>query len=133
MILVDTSIWIDFFSHRISVYGDTLQNLIEAKRPICITEVVLAEVLQGFYRDRDYDLAKRFLLRIPRYSTTGVETFVHAADIYRTCREKGYTPRGITDCLIAAIAIENGLRLFHKDKHFDRVAEYTDLKTLGVE
>lgn len=53
MILVDTSVWVDFFKYESSFYGDALQRLIEEKRPICLTEIVLAEILQGFSHDKD--------------------------------------------------------------------------------
>lgn len=132
MILVDTSVWVDFFKRKISYYGDALQHLVEEKRPICTTEIVLAEVLQGFHSDMEFETASRILLRMPRYSARSEETYVHAAQIYRKCRRNGYTPRGIVDCLIAAITIENDLRLLHNDKHFDRIAEFTALQTVEI-
>jgi len=70
------------------------------------------------------------LVEFPIYRPQGVETYLEAAKIYRTCREKGRTVRKTADCIIAAICIENDFLLFHKDRDFDRIKECTTLRVI---
>lgn len=126
MILVDTSVWVDFFrgigSSRI------LRRLIEEEETLCITGPQLTEILQGIKNDSHHDQLKQHLLSFPIFLTNGVETYLHASELFRACRRRGKTIRKTVDCIIAAIAIENGLTLLHNDRDFDRIAECTELK-----
>lgn len=128
MILVDTSVWIDFLKGENSIHRDNLHRLIEDEEDLCITEIILAEILQGIKSDRDFRKVKDYLLEFQIYSPKGVKTYLKAAEIYRTCRKKGKTVRKTVDCIIAAIAIENNLVLFHKDSDFDLIAACTPLR-----
>ena len=132
MILVDTSVWIDFLKGANSRERHVLHRLIEDEEDISITEIILTEILQGIKEDKDFKRVKDYLLEFPIYSPRGVETYLKAAEIYRDCRKKGKTVRKTVDCIIAAICMENGLTIFHKDSDFEHIGAFTGLKALRV-
>ena len=125
MIVVDTSIWIDFFRGKKS----PLHKLIENEEDIALTEIIITEILQGIKNDKDYKKLKPFLLDFPILRPKGLETYLNAAQIYRDCRKKGKTVRKTVDCIIAAICIENKQALLHNDSDFDQIASCTGLKS----
>ena len=127
MILVDTTVWIDFFKGSNSRHGKGLHQLIDEEEDICLTAIHLAEILQGIKDDLSHEQVKRYLLDFPIYHPRGLPTYLHASDIYRLCRRQGKTIRKTADCIIAAIAIENHLTLFHNDRDFERIADCTRL------
>lgn len=128
MILLDTSVWIDFFRGTDSIYGKILHELIEKERDICLADIILTEILQGIKDDEDFEDIKKYLLEFPIYSAKNVETYIRAAQIYRACLKKGKLVKKTIDCIIAAITIENGLEIFHNDTDFNLIAGYTGLK-----
>jgi predicted nucleic acid-binding protein len=132
MILVDTSVWIDFLRGGESPQRRMLHRLIEDEEDISITEIILTEILQGIKRDRDFQTVKDYLLEFPVHRPKGIETYLNAARIYRDCRGKGKTVRKTVDCIIAAICIENDLALLHKDVDFGNIRACTGLKVLRV-
>lgn len=132
MILVDTSVWIDFLRGVDSKECLTLQNLINNEADIVITEIILTEILQGISSDSEYKRIKDYLLEIPIDKPTSRDTYIKAAEIYRACRKKGKTVSKTTDCIIASISIENNRTLLHKDKDFDRIAQCSRLKILRL-
>ena len=132
MILVDTSVWIDFLRGVNSRERSVLHRLIEEEKDISITEIVLTEILQGIKEDKDFKTVKDYLLEFPVHRPKGVETYLKAAEIYRDCRKKGKTVRSTVDCIIAAICIENGLTLLHKDSDFELIGLCTELRVFKV-
>ena len=128
MILVDTSVWVDFLKGENSPHRRTLHRLIEDEEDISITDIILTEILQGIKNDRDFRTAKDYLLEFPIYGSKGIETYIRAAQLYRDCRKKGKTVRKTVDCIIAAICIENDLTLLHKDADFDFIEACTTLR-----
>ena len=128
MILVDTSVWIEFFNGMDTAGVRMLEDLIEREEEVCISNYILTEVLQGFRRDRDFELAQTHLLLFPVYSLKGMDSYVKAAQIYRKCRKYGITIRKTADCIIAQTAIENKLLLLHNDSDFDKMAPVSGLK-----
>ena len=132
MILVDTSVWIDFLIGRESEHRHVLHGLIEREEDICITEIILTEILQGIRDDEVYEITKTYILEFPVIKPKGVETYIAAADIYRKCRKKGKTIRKTIDCIIAAIVKENNLTLFHKDSDFETIKECDGLDTFVI-
>ncbi len=132
MILIDTSIWIDFFRGANSIYKKTLHNLILQDRDICLTDIIMTEILQGIKEDRKFEEVNNNLLEFPIYSAGDIGTFIQAAQIYRACRKKGRAVRKTIDCIIASIAIENNLELFHNDLDFNLIAECTDLRIFTI-
>ena len=129
MILVDTSVWINFFNGVKTLTVDFLEELIEAEKELCISEYILTEILQGFKKDRDFKLARQHLLNFPVYQLNGIDSYIKAAQIYRKCRRKGITIRKTVDCIIAQTAIENQLLLLHNDADFDKIASCCPLQT----
>ncbi|MFA5344577.1 MAG: PIN domain nuclease [Kiritimatiellia bacterium] len=128
VIIVDTSVWIDFFHGKNSPEVHTLERILVEGKDVCICGVILAEVLQGIREDGDYRATlSRFesFLFLPMNQ----HTFVKAAELYRILRHKGITIRNTVDCMIAAVAIEHDIPLLHKDRDFNPIAEYCGLKT----
>ena len=128
MIIVDTSVWIEFLEARGSVYDRHLAELIRADAPIALTEVIYCEVLQGIRDDAVYVKVRESLQAFPVLCLDGLRSVDHAATLYRTCRRKGYTIRSTVDCLIAAVCLEVGAELFHHDRDVDALARVAHLK-----
>jgi predicted nucleic acid-binding protein len=119
LILVDSSVWIDFFSSSPGRAGRELRRMIEESEPIALTGVVVAEVLQGLTRDAG--AIEEFLGQFDVLEPRGFETYRAAAAIYRAARGKGVSLTTI-DTLIAAIALEHHASLFTLDRDFTRIA-----------
>ncbi len=132
MILVDTSVWIDFLNGAHSKERHALHRLIEEEEDISITEMILTEILQGIKEDKDFKRVKDYLLELPIHRPKGTETYLKAAGIYRDCRKRGKTVRKTVDCIIAAICMENNLTLLHKDSDFELIRACTRLKVLRI-
>lgn len=126
MVLVDTSIWIDFFQNNDSFHTITLEGLIKDNNRAVVCGVVLQEVLQGIKDNTSYELTKERLLKLP-FLDTNKKTYIYASFLYRTLRRKGVTIPSI-DTTIAAIAVLNNIPLFTKDEHFKTIARYSELK-----
>ena len=129
-ILVDTSVWIDFFNGVLSPPKIALHNLLQVEEDICISDYILTETLQGFKNDKEFEAAKRHLLNFPIYRLNVPQSYIHAAQLYRACRKKGVTIRKTADCLIAQTAIEHGLFLLHNDNDFDLITSICNLRIL---
>ena len=119
MILVDTSVWIDFLSSFPSPAGTELRRMIAEAEPFALTGVVVTEILQGL--KRDVSRIERYLSQWEMLEPKGFATYREAAGIFRSARAKGVAVT-TTDALIAAIASEHGAALFTLDKDFTRIA-----------
>ena len=119
MILVDSSVWIDFFSSSPGRAGHELRRMIQQSDPFALTEVVVAEVLQGLIRNADR--IERFLGQWELLEPKGFQTYRTAAAIYRAARGKGMSLTTITT-VIAAIALEHDATVFTLDHDFSRIA-----------
>jgi predicted nucleic acid-binding protein len=131
VILVDTSVWIDFFSTSPGGAGEELRRMIEEAEPFALTGVIVMEILQGL--GRDVSRMEHFLSMWDLLEPRGFSTYREAASISRVARSKGITLKTI-DTLIAAIALEHHASLFSLDKDFSRIARITPLqlyRTLG--
>jgi predicted nucleic acid-binding protein len=122
VILVDTSAWVEFDRATGSAVDLRLKDLLGSGADIAVTEPIVMEVLAGARDDRRWaDL--RALMLVPRLLTLDpVADFEGAALIYRRCRGRGVTPRGMVDCLIAAVAQRLGVALLAADADLVRVA-----------
>lgn len=132
MILVDTSVWIDFLRGKDSEHRYLLRRLIEKEEDICLTEIILTEILQGIRDDALYETTKEYLLEFPMIKPKGTETYIKAAEIFRKSRKQGMTIRKTIDCIIAAIAQENNLALLHNDSDFEVIKRFSGLRTVEV-
>jgi len=125
MTLVDTSVWIELLN---GMLGSTVTETELLNFATC--GPIVQEVLQGLRDDPGSTAFREGFLALPVLSDpVPVELFLSAAEIYRLGRAKGYTIRSSIDCLIAAIAIANGVPVWHKDRDFDAIARYTGLRT----
>jgi predicted nucleic acid-binding protein len=123
MILADTSAWVEYDRATGSAVDRRLTDLIAEGGPLAVTEPVVMEVLAGARSDaRENDL-RRLLLRFELAAVDPTADFAAAARIYRRCRRSGVTPRGLIDCLIAAVAWRRGAALLAQDVDLHRVAE----------
>ena len=129
MILVDTSVLIDFFKKNDTHPVHKFKEVIMREIPFGITAQIFQEVLQGAKSQKDYNRLKAYLeTQVFYHPKDPIESFAQAAQLYRECRKKGVTPRSTIDCLIAQIAIEYDLSLLHHDKDFDRIAGVVELR-----
>ena len=127
MVLVDTTVWVDFFADRNESHVVALQELIENEEDLCLCGIILAEVLQGIRSDTDYIETKDYfddLIFLPMRQAT----FVRSAEIYRSLRKRGLTIRKPVDCMIASVAIEYDTRLLHNDRDFDYIFKHSKLR-----
>lgn len=119
MILVDTSVWIDFLRQRQTAAVQSLGRVMVHDFGFGLTGIIYQEILQGadtpesFERLADYFGSQRFY-----HPRDPLQTYAAAASLYRRCREQGVTIRSSIDCLIAQIAIEHGLLLLHSDRDY---------------
>jgi predicted nucleic acid-binding protein len=124
LILVDSSVWIDFFSPAPRRAGKELHRLIADAEPFALAGVVVAEILQGL--TRDVSRIERYLSMWEMLEPRGFATYREAAAIFRLGRSRGITLSTI-DTLIAAIALEHRAAVFTLDKDFARIARLTNL------
>ena len=117
MILVDSSVWIEYFNGRRNIHTDYLHDILGIE-PVGLGDIILAEVLQGFRSESHYQRAKSFLLELPVYEIVGSNRAIKAADNYRFLRKEGITVRKTVDTLIATFCIEQRYPLLFTDKDF---------------
>jgi predicted nucleic acid-binding protein len=127
MILVDTSVWIDFLMGRDTTHAKAVESLVETREDICICGVILTEILQGIRNDKEHYKTKAILSELVFLPMTQ-ETFYSAANIYRTCRSRGITIRNSIDCMISAACIQYDVALLHNDKDFDLITSQFNLQ-----
>ena len=126
MVLVDTSIWIDFFQAPESHTGSELVSLIKDHNSVALCGIVLQEILQGIRNQKSFVLARERLLKFP-FVEANLDTWLLAASLYRDLRAKGITMPPV-DVTIAAIAIQNDMSLFSRDAHFEAVVQVSCLR-----
>jgi predicted nucleic acid-binding protein len=129
MILVDSSVWIDYFNGRRTWQTDLLDSLL-SNVPIIIGDVILVEVLQGFSAADDFEAAKAYLSVLPFRSIGGYEVALQSAQNYRILRKKGITVRKTIDIIIGTFCISEGITLLHNDRDFEPMVSHLSLKVL---
>lgn len=132
MIMVDTSVWIDYFNGKDTTQTFKLDELLGTE-PLVIGDLILTEVLQGFRADADYRTAKRMLTALTVFSMLGLEVAIKSADNFRALRKQGITIRKTADVVIATFCIENGHSLLFSDKDFVPFVEYLGLSAVLLE
>jgi predicted nucleic acid-binding protein len=129
MILVDSSVWIDFFNGRDTESTDRLAGLLDdTGSPIAVADLVLFEVLRGFREEKDYLAARRTMGALPIFAIGGETLALRASEHYRVLRTQGYTIRSPIDVLLAAYCIEKDWALLHSDRDFDVLESMRGLK-----
>ena len=127
MIMVDSSVWIDYFTGVINKQTDTLDKIL-GLRPIAVSDLILTEVLQGFRRDQDYEAAKTLFDDLTVFEMLGKNMALKSAENFRALRIKGVTIRKTADVIIASFCIERKLPLLFSDKDFKPFVKYLGLQ-----
>ncbi len=130
MILVDSSVWIDYFNGSRTSETDSLDSIL-GRELIIMGDLILVEVLQGFQGDRDFEAAKKELLGFPMMEVCGRELAVESALNYRTLRKNGVTVRKTIDILIGTFCIYHQISLLHNDRDFEPMEEFLGLRTVS--
>lgn len=132
MILVDTSVWIDYFNGQENEKTNTLDSaLIDGT--VAIGDIIFLEILQGFRHDKDYNKAKNTLSTLEQYELFGREMVTKCANNYRALRKKGITIRKTTDIIIATFCIENKISLLYSDRDFEPFVKHLKLGSVSGE
>ncbi len=128
MILVDSSVWIDFFRGTITPQTERLDGLLGSE-PLVVGDLILAEVLQGFGSERDFNQARKLLTALDVVDLGGQDIAIQAARNFRTLRAKGLTIRKTIDTLIATRCIESDYSLLFSDRDFEPFVEHLGLRS----
>ncbi|WP_394789028.1 PIN domain nuclease [Rhodoferax sp.] len=129
MILVDSSVWIDYFRGDSNAHTQQLDEWLEQPVvEVVVADLVLYEVLRGFRQDRAFQKARDFLLELPSVEIGGVDNALLAADHFRALCARGYTIRSPIDVLLASYCITHGHTLLHRDADFDVMETLRGLK-----
>ncbi len=128
MILVDSSVWVDFFNGKITRQSHFLREGM-GREPFVIGDLMLVELLQGFRRDEQFNQAKKVMEAFAVVTLGGKNIAVKAAEYYRALRKKGVTVRGTIDTIISAYCIEHKMPLLYSDRDFDAMVKYCGLKS----
>ena len=126
MLLVDSSVWIDYFNGVKNERTDYLDRILD-QVPILVGDLILAEVLQGFQKDSDFDRVRQLLLNFTKAEMLNPALTVQSARYYRSLRKKGITVRKTIDSLIATFCIEQNHELLHDDHDFDGYEKHLGL------
>jgi predicted nucleic acid-binding protein len=129
LILVDSSVWIDYFKGTITAQTEKLDRLL-GHEPLAIGDLILTEVLHGFDSERDFNHARRMLASLMVVDLGGQEIAIQAAKNFRALRRLGVTVRKTIDSVIATRCIESGYDLLHNDQDFDPFARYLGLRVV---
>jgi predicted nucleic acid-binding protein len=129
MVIVDTTVWIDYLGGTDSKEAAWLDREMSLQR-IGLTDMILCEVLQGIRESRDFQRIRRQLLMFNIFSTGGAENAIAAARNYRSLREHGFTIRKTIDCWIASFCLLHGHQLLHRDRDFDPFEKVMGLKVV---
>lgn len=132
MILVDSRVWIDFFRGTITPQTERLDALL-GRELLVVLDLVLAEVLQGFSSERDFNQARKLLTSLEVVELGGQEIAIQAARNFRTLRSQGVTIRKTIDTLIATRCIECGYALLFGDRDFEPFVELLGLRSAMAE
>ena len=131
MILVDSSVWIDYFNGKATDKTDWLDSAIGDKE-IIVGDIILTEVLQGFQNDNDFRTAQNLLLDFPFMEMVGQELAIKSAMNYRFLRKHGVTVRKTIDVMIGTFCIHYRFSLLHDDRDFEPIEKHLKLKTIRI-
>jgi hypothetical protein len=129
MILVDTSVWVDYFNGKKSKQTDQLDYYLSEDR-ILVGDLILIEILQGFTSDKNYRIAKDFMENLEYVPLLNKELAYECSNNYRLLRKKGLTVRKTIDVVIATYCMAHNIPLLHNDRDFDIFEKYLGLDVL---
>jgi len=129
MVIVDTTVWLDYLRDTRTPQTDWLEAEMDRQR-LGLTDLILCEVLQGVRDDRRFRDVRQALLKFEVFSVGGVELAINAAQNYRVLRSRGVTVRRTIDCLIATFCLMNDHILLHDDRDFDLFEQRLGLRVV---
>ena len=129
MILIDSSVWIDYFNGQVTPETNKLDILLGVK-PLGIGDLILTEVLRGFRSDLDYQTAKKLMLTLSIFEMLGTDMAIQSADNFSILRKRGITVRKTADVIIASYCIEHNYSLLFADKDFLPFVAHLGLKAV---
>jgi len=129
VILVDSSVWVDYFNGTDTHQTDLLDSLL-GKELVVMGDLILVEVLQGFQSDQDFETAKKQLLNFPFMDMCSKALAIESALNYRMLRKNGATVRKTMDVLIGTFCIHHQISLLHSDRDFEPMEKFLKLKTV---
>jgi predicted nucleic acid-binding protein len=129
MILVDSSVWIDFFNGQDKPHVEKLYQIL-GREMIGTGDLIMVEVLQGFQSDKDFEKAKELLSILTCYSLCSQELAFQTANNFRLLRKKGITVRKTIDMVIGTFCIENSFKLLHNDHDFKMIEKHLGLRSV---
>ena len=129
MILVDSSVWVDYFKGTVTPQTEALDRLLGTE-PLAIGDLILTEVLQGFDDERDFNQARKMLTSLIVIELGGQQIAIQAAKNFRALRNLGVKVRKTIDTVIATRCIESGYDLLHDDRDFDPFAKHLGLRVV---
>ena len=130
MILVDSSVWIDYFKGTVTPETEKLDSLLGSEL-LAIGDLTLTEVMQGFADERDFNEARKLLTSLIIVDLGGRDVAIQAAKNFRVLREFGATVRKTIDSVIATRCLESGYDLLHSDRDFDPFVKHLGLRTVA--
>jgi predicted nucleic acid-binding protein len=130
LILVDSSVWIDYFRGAVTAQTEKLDRLL-GHEPLAVGDLMLTEVLQGFARERDFNEAKKLLTSLMVVELGGREIAIQAASNFRALRNLGVTVRKTIDTFIATRCIASGYDLLHNDRDFEPFVTHLGLRVVS--
>lgn len=128
MILVDSSVWVEFLRATGSSAHLSLRAALRSEVELACTDVVVMEILAGARDQADRNRLRRLLYGLEFLAVDGPDDYERAAELYRACRRRGETPRQLNDCLIAAVAIRCDAALLCKEADFEAIARHAPLR-----
>jgi predicted nucleic acid-binding protein len=131
MIVVDTSVWADFFNGSDNPHVKRLDSAFAEQEDVVVLPIIVTEVLQGFRTDTGFRRARDLLLRLPIIDLP-LDGYVAAALLFRSLRARGVTIRGAVDCVISHACLDHDADLLSSDEDFVRIASLTELRLCRV-
>jgi hypothetical protein len=129
LILVDSSVWIDYFTGAITRETEALHRLL-GQEPLAVGDLILTEVLQGFDNARAFNKVRKMLTSLTVVEVGGQEIAIQAARNFRALRNLGVTVRKTIDTIIATRCIESGYQLLHSDRDFEPFTKHLGLRVV---
>ncbi len=130
MVLVDSSVWINYFNGNTTWQTEILDQML-LQIPLFTGDLILTEVLQGLRKDNEYNKAKKIMSILSCKQMVGYELAIKSAENYRKLRKKGITVRKTIDVIIGTFCINENIPLLHDDKDFEPIVEHLSLKSIS--
>jgi predicted nucleic acid-binding protein len=130
VILVDSSVWIDYFNGVDAPHTDRLDDLLLTRERVIAADLIVCEVLQGFASEKDFRAAARVFGNLPCLELGGEDAVLDAAGNHRKLRARGITVRSTIDTLIASFCIRHRIPLLHHDRDFDAYEQHLGLRVV---